>query len=88
MAYSSEIELCGEYLKLCACDILCEGLYRGSRMDYNTNRIIPFNKWLCECCRDDVEGDGGEIKKIRGQYPSDDQWDAWEIWYESLNEQS
>ena len=83
MAYSNNIELNGYDVILCACDVVAEALYRGSRYSEDYDRTVPVNRWLCEQCKINLEElDFAELRAVKYQRLPEEIWEAWEVWYE------
>lgn len=85
MPYATPIELGGQAVILCACDVYADGLYHGTRWSAELSdiRTVPVNRWLCEQCRDNmVEIDEGKLRCIKRQTLTPEAYEAWKKWYE------
>ncbi len=84
MPHHSSVVFQKQKFKICACDVICHGLYRGSRWNEDEHRMFPLNRWLCEQCVQNIrdEDDGNKIRLIKKQVVTPEQEAAWEIWYE------
>lgn len=83
MPYALDMKFAGTWIKLCACDGIAEGLYRGKRYSYEYDKFIPVNRYLCEQCADNMrEMDDAEIALAKRQVATAEAWDEWDKWYQ------
>jgi hypothetical protein len=81
--YSQKLTINDKEVVFCVCGVIADGLFRGSTLHPEADRVIPMNRYLCVQCAQDNKRNGLKTARVkRLTYPED----MWETFGEILRE--